>query len=378
MAEKRNWAQKNYATVVVVGVILASIWFVGIPMLEMFGVIEPASIADQRDILPAAVYGDGITLKTEEQGKAVTLTTTCYDEMADSKTAITTTVFTAESGEAGDTDYIPDETPSSGLTSATYTRSSTGEQVMQWFGNATIHGDSPIVVNLKTEQETAECTAYTRQTEANMRITCRDTNNQALDAYTNTTRADYNVSLGAAGSKTIICQFENTAANAGFVFSTVCTGYANDMTTADLQGETRSEMIDEYWATKGKLDENKYSVGSWTQDIMAKHVGGSKTTIGSFTYKACWTRDDPLVIPEYASVYLQFKIGATADPTYTATLGDEDAVIILMKDASWSQGEDGYMDLDYYAHTDAQADVGLDETEVSPQGLQTGAVIVGI
>lgn len=298
-------------------------------------------------------------------GTAATITLATYDKMSDSLTAISGfPLWISRNGG----------TPTSTTTASTYTAASVGDKITVWGGNATSHMDSPVTFEVVGAAFPVDLDGYTRQTEgtSTITVTCYDNENNELGAYTNTTGgtdatdADYNISIGADGTETFTCKIRNAGANKGIILGGLCLGYDNNATTFRLLSEGDKKNIPEEYLVGG----------AWSPLTIPKHVASVKTTVGSHSYKACYSRDKPLVIPEWGYVYLNFEAGCTSDCVNTDTQASQNVLMFVIKDHGWALGEDGFPYAGIADRTINEADVGVDETETSPQGKDTGTVII--
>ncbi len=84
---------------------------------------------------------------------------------------------------------------------------------------------------------------------------------------------------------------------------------------------------------------------------------------------------------QYKGAVRVVEAHATNDPVDKQGLSASDVLegfAIIAKDCTYSRGSDGKAYDDFYAHTSAEADVGLDETETSPRGGQIGVQICAL
>lgn len=238
------------------------------------------------------------------------------------------------------------------------------------------NGTAPVYVDvledfqITGESPTISMTGAQGSGESNLQIVCWDSNGDVMvsGGGLNKTFPDYNVTLGASATEQITCRVKNNVADRAYDLKGVCIGYMNDVDNMVLEGETVT------------FTDNPVGNNIWTKITKPKHISEATVTDGrlSVEYDVCYERADAIRLSEWEWVKLQFTIEASSTgcaAVAATTLANDtvDLAWILVKDAGWAEGTDGLM---YYGIADKgtnERDVGLDETESSPAGLNSGA-----
>jgi len=248
-------------------------------------------------------------------------------------------------------------------TSASSFTAAVGDVVDVYPGGSSYYGEAIHGFCIDSERPTLEISAHAIAAESNLAVTVYDdTGSTELSSGTSNCE-DYTMTMGADESKVIYVKLKVNAANKAYQVGAVAVAPINDI--EDVKPSGASAGLFEKIATPKHLK----SVG-----IIVNQSGTSATITKDYTvYKL----KSPVLLHEWDSVTYQFTVEAgSTDPSGTAcTVSGWDGFAVLFKDATYYRGDDGNVYFDIYTHDSSEADVGLDETENSPYGKQTGALI---
>ena len=178
---------------------------------------------------------------------------------------------------------------------------------------------------------------------------------------------DYNITLGASEVESLTCRVKVNVADRAYYLGGLCVGYMNDVDYLKLDGETVQKTT------------NPVGNSAWTEVIMPKHVKDVTNTDGALggEYDTCYQRATPIKLSEWDYVELQFTMAADstgcAETALSTSNTTADAAWFIVKDSAYGESADGTISSGIADKGVEQRDVGLDETEASPQGLKAGA-----
>jgi hypothetical protein len=237
-------------------------------------------------------------------------------------------------------------------------------QVLNFYGGGASYYVEPKVGYKVTAQSVvSRLDAVAIPSESNMQVVGRDYTGTALTADDNATNtADYSISLGASQTESVQIELQTAVANREYHLKAICTYAFGD--------------VSEFKLVEG---------GDWTEVAMPKEIKDATLTQVNDTgssltgsYDRCYVykegTTEVIKMPSWAKKSFNFVVeSSTVDPT--ANTGDVFGAIFM--DGSWAKGKDGKIYFDFYRHDDngRVSEVGVAETEASPQGLDIGLMI---
>ena len=246
---------------------------------------------------------------------------------------------------------------------------SVGDTLTIYCGGTTYYSEPTEGACIDSESETVDINAHTIAGESNMAITgYDDTGATALSSGSNGT--DYTVgAMGANSDLSIYVKEKLDSANKAYNFcgwGVFLFKNVTDVVPQDLE------------STYTEVTAPQHMSGLDVQINTTSSSGGSVTQSGSYRF---YKTSSPILMHEWDSIKEQFVVETgTNDPLHDTGPGTQtdakyfNGFAILSKDCAYARGDDGKVYLDIYQHDTTQADVGMAETEISPQGKQTGAV----
>lgn len=246
-----------------------------------------------------------------------------------------------------------------------------GDSVSFYGGNASYYGDALTNVCIENQRPTIELVAHKVATESDMEITCYgDDATTALTTGT-TNEEDYELALVADEDSSFYCKIKNAAANAAFDLCAIATLSNNDVEDCKLLSWHSG-------TTAGGATTFKETV---VPIFLKTNVKINDTNAVNVTdYDRAFRLDKTQRIQEFEWTKWQFEISADATNNPAAddagsTAAATSVCIVQFLDCNWAEGKDGKPYYDFYAHTDAQTNVGMSETILSPYGKETGVII---
>jgi hypothetical protein len=195
-----------------------------------------------------------------------------------------------------------------------------------------------------------------------MKVSGYDNAGTALTAATNTTLADYAITLGAAQETTFKLRLTTNVAVKSFNLAGVATYMQNNISECEpVAGQFTSAVTP-----------------TWLRNTRIGQANADQTNISSGTYTP-YVLSSPILMPQWAYQEYNFKIkGGTNDPLQnTAVFASQDLCIVCFIDSTYSRGDDGNVYYDFYAHTAAQGNVGQVTRIDKPVGKYGCTVITG-
>lgn len=247
-------------------------------------------------------------------------------------------------------------------TSATVTTASVGQQLAFFGGSSTYYMDPVAVYDVSTAVDTIRLDGHAIALESEMSMTVKDEDGNTLTADDDAENtADYSLSLGADEETLITAKLKVGASDNSYQLKAIGVFYNNDVDNLEPVGSD--------WVKVTMTDELKDAVVTQVNDSSTSFTGDYDAV---YVYKP--NTNEVVNLQEWESYDIPLVITAgSTDPT--ANTGDFAGIIAL--DGAWEEGQDGNMYFDYYKHdtNEKVSDVGLDETETSPQGLEIGFMV---
>lgn len=244
--------------------------------------------------------------------------------------------------------------------------------------------DDVVTKPIEVTQERAEVYVHTRVAENNMDFKCYDSENNELAAASDTTKADYNLTIGAGETKKIYCKLRVAAANKATALGGVAVLYQNDIkkvtltsVTVESVKPTNQRLVDRpYYLSSGKSF--NFAKGSVPEHM--KSLTFASSLIKGDSWSNIYLLEEPPVLVEWEELRFDFTVEAKegSDPTFSTSSSTADVFCILVKDWAPYESTDRSVKWGIADDTSNEADVGLDETDNSPEGKQVGACIQGI
>jgi hypothetical protein len=285
-------------------------------------------------------------------GKAAQVVANAYDQEANAPTsaALDAPVWLYDANGR----YVKEETDT---TDGDFDGFAVGDVLNMYGGNASFYVDPKTDVCITRERYSVELAIHNVTIETDLAISGYDSDMNALTTG-NSTVSDYNITLGADAEDTITIKLKMDAANQAFQLGGVATFAMNDMESLEPSGSEWTEI----------------PVPKWLDVDITYEEDGSANTSG---YDKVFVLSNAVLLSEWDSVQYDFTATASStDPAYNADSNSQDCVGLLFVDSAWDKDSTNKPVFDIYKHDDAETNVGLDETEYSPIGKDTGAVIV--
>lgn len=347
--------KKNIALLLLIGLWAFSAWslgwftgLVGLPGAAIPGVPTPA-------VTPVA----GCVVSEELKGKTATIDVNAWDMESNTpySSAVDVKTHVYKNGNSA-ADFVVTQTDTSG---ATITGFTVGDVIYAYSENSTYYADPVEGVCVESQRQPLAINAHTIIGESDAQITVYDdTGATALTA--GDYGADYDMTQGADAEDAIYVKLKVNAANKAYQFCAWGVFLFKNISSVEPQNV-------EATYTKVGTPEHMSSL-----DVDINGTSGQSQHGAYVTYKA----SAPILLHEWDSIKEQFVVesDATNDPTGGGpAASDFNGFAIIAKDCAYAKGTDGKIYLDFYAHTTAEADVGLDETDTSPAGKEVGVTI---
>lgn len=239
--------------------------------------------------------------------------------------------------------------------------------------------DDVVSVTVDEAREPVDVYVHTRVAESNLQFKCYDPDTGSeLDAAADTSKADYNLSLGADQVKTIECRLSVNTADKAIAVGAIGVLYQNDVEDVKLLSVQARDVS----GTAPLVSKNYYlkpaTSYKFKTGAVPKHMK-SLTFDSSLVKGSAWNDiymlEDHPVLREWETLSIKFSVDTSStDPTY-ATDSTADLLCLIVKDWAPYESKDRSVKWGIADDTDSQADVGLDETDNSPQGKQSGVCI---
>ena len=309
---------------------------------------------------PGAVPSGPCDVTDELRGKASTLDVNAWDMESDTPYSaavdLTTSCQYYKNGAAA-VNYIG---PSADTAAEELSGFTVGDRVYYYCGGASYYTDPILGKCITTQREPLTLETHAAVAESNMQIVVYDdTGNTALDAAQSTEFGDYNLTMGAGEEKSIHVKLKNNVADKTYNFC----GWA----VAKFYNVSKVTPLGAYTPAVSPLHLDSIDI----------EINGTTNTLNS---DYLFFKTSPNLMREWDSIKVQFEVESKSgmDPLdqQGATIAGVNGFAILSKDCQYARGDDGTMTEDFYAHTSAQADVGVAETETSPRGKQTGVQVL--
>ena len=237
--------------------------------------------------------------------------------------------------------------------------------------------DDVASVTVDEAREPVDVYVHTRVAESNLQFKCYDpdTGNE-LDAASDTSAADYNLSLGADQKKVIDCRLKVNTADKAIAVGGIAVLYQNDVedvTVQSIQGNYigDSPLVDRNYY----LQKTSYSFSSAAVPKHMKSLTFTSNLIKGSAWNDLYILENKPVLREWEELSIRIVVDTSStDPTF-ATDTTADLLCLLVKDWAPFESKDRSVKWGVADDSDSQADVGLDETDNSPQGKQSGVCI---
>lgn len=327
---------------------------------DEFGFVASSTASD---IVTSSGTATGVAVQINDNiGDQATLTLNAYDREANSETVVSSMpvgVYRILDAE-GSLSKLNDV--DSYTTASTVTTASVGQQLAFFGGNSSYYMDPVAVYDVSTVVDTINLDAHKIASESQMSMTVKDEDGNTLTADDDAENtADYSLSLGADEETLISAKLKVGASDVAYQLKAIGVFYENDVDNL--------EPVSADWVKVTMPDEIKDAVLTHTNDTSTDFTGDYDAV---YVYKP--NTNEVIDLHEWDSYELPFVLTAgSTDPT--ANTGDVAGIIAL--DGAWEEGQDGNMYFDFYKHdtNEKASDVGLDETETSPEGLQIGFTV---
>ena len=315
---------------------------------------QPASVASEDECLAKITNKDII-------GKAAALTFNGYDLAADNPfgsavdIATAVNIFEAKSlSEAGPANFRQNTADTS---AGRLTGFKVGEVLTFAGGNGAYYMQPVEGFCVETEEDSLVFDLFSIEAESNIQsVVYDDTATTELSAGTGQT--DYTAALGASEVDTYWWRIRNNAANKAYWLGAV--GLATLTNVSYAKPGPESAVLF-----------NAVSLPLHMKDVAIEVAAGSAPTV-TRSYNP-YELKSPVRLTEFKEFKFQIEVKATAnDPVASQNTSAQSGICGIAKDKAWNRGEDGKMYHTFYNITSGQEDIGLQETEVSPNGKQTG------
>ncbi len=329
-------------------------------MFPSAGVTPPATTV-------TTPQGCRASVTTELLGKASTLDVNAWDMESNtpysSAVDLTTNCHIYKNGNKA-TDYIGPSADTSAEELSGYT---VGDTIYYYCGGTGYYADPIEGLCVETQRQPLSIEAHAIMPEANSAITAYDdTGSTALSATASANYGDYNLTLGAGSEESIYIKLKNNVANKAYQFC--AWGIVKFYNITDVKPQNVEATYTEV-PTPVHMESVAVEVNTTTASLTRDYA----------MYKA----GSPIMLHEWDSIKEQFVVTAhsTNDPQDRQSLttsNNMNGFAIIAKDCTYARGDDGLIHFDFYGHDTSEADVGLDETETSPRGKQTGVQICAL
>jgi len=324
------------------------------------GAVTPvSSISSVSSVTPSSCMS---SVSDEIRGTAATIDLNAWDLESNtpysSAVDFSTNCYIYKNGNAA-TDYV---TTSADTSAATLSGYSVGDTIYMYCGGSTYYGEPVEGLCVQTQRFPVAINAHTIVAETDLSTTVfDDTGATALTAGDG--GADYDMTLGAGGEDTIYAKLKVNVANKAYQFCGWGTFTFYNISSVTVLGDDAGGT---YTKVASPLHMSNLDV--------ATNATATSTVYGTYTF----FKRSPLLLHEWDSVKTQINVKAHAsnDPNgFGPTASTANGFALLAKDCAYARGDDGKMYLDIYSHDTSEADVGLGETEISPQGKTAGVTI---
>jgi len=302
-------------------------------------------------------------VSAEIRGKAATLYLNAWDQESNtpysSAVDLSTNCWVYKNGNSA-SDYVR---TTSDTSDGTLTGFSVGDTIYIYCGGSSYYVDPLEGLCIDSETPNIDLNAHAIASESNLQMTLYDdTGSSTLTADTGGD-CDYTMSQGAGSEDSIYAKLKVNVANKAYHFGGWAVATFYNISKVEPQHE-------EGVYTKVGTPQHLESV-----DIVTNSTNSKSITEDYVFYKI----DRPILLHEWDSIKEQFVVEAddTNAPVGDCTASPDtlNGFAILAKDVTYSRGADGVVYFDAYTHDASESDVGLDETETSPAGKQTGVLV---
>ena len=313
---------------------------------------------------PSAQAPGGPCIVTDElRGKTATLDTNAWDMESNTPYSaavdLTTNCHIYKNGNSG-INYVG---PTADTDAASLSGFTVGDTAYLYCVGTSYYTDDIEGQCVDSQRQPLTILAHAVLPEANAQITAYDdSGGTVLDAAVDTDFADYNLTIGANEEASIYVKLKNNVANKMYRFCAWGTTTFYNITSV-VPGNVESTY------TKSFTPVHMSGVAVETNST------GDTLTSDYVMYKAA----SPLILSEWDSIKEEFIVTSHTSYDPVDMIGTDGALLngfaIIAKDCQNSRGSDGKIVMDYYAHNVGEADVGLDETDTSPRGKETGVQV---
>lgn len=196
-----------------------------------------------------------------------------------------------------------------------------------------------------------------------------DDDGNALTAAGNTSTADYDITLGAAETKTFDIKWKQSVSRTSYNFAAIATASFNDIEhVKPIAGQGFMKVTEpNYLRTIAVSDAVGGGNQSLTYDLYIYDPDGDG-------------QPNPILLSQYEHVRFTFEILSGSDPSATDNVFSTlDAGIVCSIDATYVRGADGKLYLDVHDHAveNSEGDVGWAENPNMPIGGYECVVLEG-
>jgi hypothetical protein len=320
-----------------------------------------------------------------QETKDATLTVNAFDTGGSSSTEVTdadTSVWKASTNDAYGTRLksassftIGGATVSSGLSNkdaytivegddsyyAAETGRADGEDIDQPPRNIAIDGST---------QPTYQYNLVSVAAESDLSMTAYDDRGNQLTTGSNSNQEDYEVSLSADEDKTIEVELKQTGTDKYLDACGVAYKTLNDVDDVAAVRFTGPAGDDVRFADEGVAEHLE-------TDIAMNESNGLNENVSK--YDGVFRFDQNVRLGKNDKLVMNFDIQADSDNDPTAVesgdLTTTDALLVQFKDCDWYETPGLGADSGYHDESSSEADVGLDESDNSPLGGESGMII---
>ena len=211
------------------------------------------------------------------------------------------------------------------------------------------------------QQKSVNLKGYAVTTEANVASALFESNGNALSA--GASGVDYTAAMAANEKASFQWEIKENGANSAFYLAAV--GLATGANITNAYPVTTDTRFDQTGRIVQHMKDVAIQVNSTAENTETK------------TYTVYYLTT-PVLLTEFEKFKFDFKVEASAtNPSGQAGSATQNGVFGIAKDGVWERDPTtGASVFDIHDRTVNQADVGLGETEVSPNGAQTGFALV--
>lgn len=300
------------------------------------------------------------SISDEIRGTASTLDVNAWDQESNtpysSAIDLTTNCHYYRNGDDA-SDYIG---PSADTSAEELSGFAVGDTLYAYCGGTSYYSDAIEGECIRQQRQSINIDSHAICPEANLQITVYDdTGSSTLTAGT-ANEDDYTMSLGAGEETAVHVKLKVNVANKAYDFCAWGVAELYNISSVEPQNVE---------ATYSKVGTPEH------MRSVALQPGTDNATITK-DYRM-FKASSPIRLHEWDYLKEQFVVesDATSDPNGGGGLNTMDGFAIIAKDCTYSRGGDGSMYYEFYGRDTSESDVGLDETEVSPLGKQTGVLV---